>query len=100
MDPAVAAAADLADGFLAMLRRREGAQLPAWLDTAEASGIGDLARFARKLRADRAAVQAGLTLRWSNAQTEGQVNRLKLVKRQAYGRANVDLLRKRVLRPV
>ena len=54
-------------------------------------------RFAAKLREDRAAVQAGLMLRWSNGQTEGQVGRLKLVKRQAYGRAKVDLLRKRVL---
>ena len=81
-----------------MLRRREGARLPAWLERAEASGIGDLARFARKLRADHDAVQAGLTLRWSNGQTEGQVGRLKLIKRQAHGRAKVDLLRQRVLR--
>ncbi len=44
------------------------------------------------------AVQAGLTLRWSNGQTEGQVTKLKLVKREAYGRAKVDLLRQRVLR--
>jgi transposase len=50
------------------------------------------------LRTDEAAVQAGLTRRHSNGQTEGHVNRLKLVKRQAYGRAKVDLLRKRVLR--
>jgi len=42
-------------------------------------------------------VQAGLTLRQSNGQTEGHVNRLKLIKRQGYGRAKVDLLRKRVL---
>ncbi len=56
-----------------------------------------VARLARKLRSDLAAVQAGLTLRWSNGQTEGQVNRLKLLKRQGYGRAKVDLLRKRVL---
>jgi transposase len=51
-----------------------------------------------KLRADRDAVQAGLTLRHSNGQTEGHVNRLKLVKRQGDGRAKVDLIRKRVLR--
>ena len=55
-------------------------------------------RFAKKLREDQAAVQAGLTLRHSNGQTEGHVNRLKLVKRQAYGRAKFELLRKRVLR--
>ena len=81
-----------------MLRRREGERLPDGLDRAEASGIGDLERFARKLRADHDAVQAGLTLRHSNGQTEGQITRLKLLKRQAYGRAKVDLLRQRVLR--
>jgi transposase len=57
-----------------------------------------LKRFAGRLRADQDAVQAGLTLRHSNGQTEGHVNRLKLVKRQGYGRAKVDLLRKRLLR--
>lgn len=93
----IAAATDLAEDFLVMLRRREGERLPAWLAAAEGSGIDDLARFARKLRTDLAAVQAGLTLRQSNAQTEGHVNRLKLLKRQGYGRAKVDLLRKRVL---
>jgi transposase len=97
-DPAIATTVDLATDFLVMLRRREGARLPAWLEQAEASGIGELARLARKLREDLAAVQAGLTRRHSNGQTEGQVNRLKLVKRQGYGRAKVDLLRQRVLR--
>jgi transposase len=97
-DPAIAAAVDLAEDFLAMLRRREGDRLPAWLDGVEAGGVDELKRFAGKLRGDQDAVQAGLTLRWSNGQTEGQVNRLKLVKRQGYGRAKVDLLRQRVLR--
>ena len=97
-DAAIVAATDLADGFLAMLRRREGDQLAAWLDAAEASGVDELERFAGRLRADQDAVRAGLTLRHSNGQTEGHVNRLKLVKRQGYGRAKVDLLRKRVLR--
>lgn len=97
-DPAIAAAVDLAEDFLLMLRRREGERLPAWLDRAEVSGVGDLARFATKLREDLAAVQAGLTLQGSNGQTEGQVTKLKLVKRQGYGRAKVDLLRQRLLR--
>ena len=57
-----------------------------------------LERFARTLRQDREAVQAGLTLPYSNGQTAGQVTRLKLLKRQGYGRAKVDLLRTRVLR--
>lgn len=93
----ITTATDLAEEFLMMLRRREGDRFPAWLDAAETSSVDELKRFAGKLRTDHDAVQAGLTLRQSNGQTEGQVNRLKLVKRQAYGRANVDLLRKRVL---
>ncbi len=97
-DPAIAAAVALAEDFLVMLRRREGARLAAWLDKAEASDVEELKRFAGRLRADRDAVQAGLTLRHSNGQTEGHVTKLKLVKRQGYGRAKVDLLRKRVLR--
>lgn len=96
-DSAIATATALAEDFLRMLRRREGERLPTWLEAAEASGLDDLARFARKLRTDPAAVQAGLTLRQGNGQTEGEVNRLKLLKRQGYGRANVDLLRKRVI---
>ena len=81
-----------------MLRRRTGARLPAWLAAAAASSLDELAHLARKLRADQGAVRAELTQRWGNGQTEGHVNRLKLVKRQGYGRAYVDLLRKRVLR--
>jgi transposase len=96
-DPVIAAAVDLVDDFLLMLRRREGDRLPTWLAKAEASGVEELTRFAGKLRADQDAVQAGLTLRHSNGQTEGQVGRLKLVKRQGDGRAKVDLLRRRVL---
>jgi transposase len=97
-DAAIATAVDLAEDFLIMLRRREGERLAAWLDTAEASDIDEITRFAAKLRSDLAAVQAGLTLRHSNGQTEGHVTKLKLVKRQGYGRAKVDLLRKRLLR--
>ena len=53
--------------------------------------------FATGLRQDAAAVGAALTLSWSSGQAEGQVNKLKLIKRQMYGRANFDLLRSRVL---
>jgi transposase len=96
-DAAIVTAVDVAEDVLVMLRQRKGERFPAWLDAAEGSGVDNFARFAGKLRTDLAAVQAGLTLRHSNGQTEGQVNRLKLVKRQGYGRAKVDLLRKRVL---
>jgi transposase len=61
------------------------------------SGLEALARFARGLQDDLAAVTAGLTLPWSNGVTEGQIHRLKLVKRQGYGRAGFALLRQRVL---
>jgi transposase len=97
-EPTIATAIKLAEDFLVMLRQREGERLPDWLAAAEASSIDELARFAGKLRMDQEAVQAGLTLRWSNGQTEGQVAKLKLIKRQGYGRAKVDLLRTRMLR--
>lgn len=60
-------------------------------------GIDELARFARGLQEDLAAVTAGLTIEWSNSVTEGQIHRLKLTKRQGYGRAGFALLRQRVL---
>ena len=96
--PEIATAVEVAEDFPVMLRRREGDRLAAWLAKAEASDVSELTRFAGTLRADRGAVQAGLTLRHSNGQTEGHVTKLKLVKRQGYGRAKVDLLRKRLLR--
>jgi hypothetical protein len=61
------------------------------------SGIDELARFARGLQEDLATVTAGLTLEWSNGVTEGQIHRLKFVKRQGYGRAGFALLRQRLL---
>lgn len=57
----------------------------------------DMRRFAKGLRDDLSAVTAALSMSWSNGQTEGQVNRLKLIKRQMFGRAKFDLLRRRVL---
>jgi transposase len=80
-----------------MARERTGQGFDAWLARATASGITELDRLARGLTDDRAAVEAGRSLEWSNGQTEGQVNKLKLLKRQMYGRANLDLLRRRLL---
>lgn len=90
-------ATELAEDVLVMMRRREGERLSAWLDLAETREIDDLKRFAGELRTNLAAVQAGLTLRQSNGQTDGHVNRLKRLRRQGYGRAKGDLLRTRVL---
>jgi transposase len=86
-----------------MARERTGQAFEAWLTSVVASGIAELQRFANGLMEDRAAVEAGHTQVWSNGQTEGQINKqgqinkLKLVKRQMYGRAKFDLLRQRVL---
>jgi transposase len=68
-----------------------------WLQDAKASGISELRHLALSLERDYAAVKAALELPYSNAQLEGQINRLKLIKRSAYGRAKFDLLRLRVL---
>jgi transposase len=83
--------------FAQMLRQRRGEELDQWLDAALHSGIAELRSFARKLRQDQEAVQAGLILKWNNGPLEGHVNRLKLIKRSMYGRAHFDLLRLRVL---
>ena len=82
-----------------MVRERRARELESWIAAAENSGVSDLKNFARGLLKDKAAVVAGLSLPWSNGQTEGQVNRLKLIKRQMYGRASFALLRARVLAP-
>jgi transposase len=96
-EPTIARAYELAQAFAKMARERNGQVFEAWLTSVAASGITELQRFASGLLDDRAAVEAGLTQVWSNGQTEGQINKLKLVKRQMYGRAKFDLLRCRVL---
>jgi transposase len=92
--PMLATARSLFDRFQAMVRNRQAEALADWLDEAAA---GPLASFANGLRTDRSAVTAALALPWSNGQTEGHITKLKLVKRQMYGRAKLDLLRARVL---
>jgi transposase len=87
----------LIQAFLTMVRERRGQELGAWMAEAMHSGLDEFARFARGLQEDLPAVTAGLTLEWSNGITEGQIHRLKLLKRQGYGRAGFTLLRQRVL---
>jgi transposase len=94
-EPVIAQAYTLSQAFLA--RARRGADLAAWITEASASGIAALARFAQGLQEDLTAITAGLTLPWSNGPVEGHVNRLKLLKRQSYGRAGVGLLRQRMM---
>ena len=92
--PNLTKARELIDRFHAMIRSREVGDLSSWIHDAEGSL---LASFARGISKDASAVQGAITEPWSNGQTEGQVNKLKLVKRQMYGRAKLDLLEARLL---
>jgi transposase len=96
--PDLKLAARLGREFTKMIRHRRPDKLDAWIDRAQQVDVPQSLRtFAAGLNADYAAVRAALMLSWSNGQVEGQVNRLKLLKRQMYGRAGFDLLRLRVL---
>ncbi|PDW01366.1 transposase [Candidatus Chloroploca asiatica] len=95
--PTVEVASDLAQEFIQMVRERTAAAFDGWLQRARASGIAELQSFVVGLERDQAAVVAALSSPSSNGQVEGQVNRLKLIKRSMYGRAKFDLLRRRVL---
>lgn len=99
ISPTVDHAYQLAQSFAGMIRERKAGTLDNWLDEAVKSGIKEFKNFAVNLRRDYQAVKAALELPWSNGPTEAQVHRLKLIKRQMYGRANFDLLRRRVLHP-
>ena len=95
--PEVALAENLVKEFGTLVRKRLADQLAEWIERAITSGIRELRRFALGLQQDEAAVDAALRFEWSNGPVEGQVTRLKLLKRQMYGRAKFDLLRARVL---
>lgn len=96
--PEIKTAADLGREFREIIRQRQSDRLEDWAGRAQQAGVPrELTSFARGLKADWGAVQAALTMHWSNGQVEGQVNRLKTIKRQMYGRAGFDLLRQRVL---
>jgi transposase len=83
--------------FATMMRDLRGDRLPAWIDDVRSSEVPALAQYADGLVRDLDAVTAGLSVSWSSGQAEGQNTRVKLIKRQGYGRANFDLLRKRIL---
>jgi transposase len=90
-------ARQLAQSFRDLVRERAADKLDAWLEKAKEAGIQAFKNFAAGLRRDYEAVKAALTYEWSSGQVEGQVNRLKFIKRLGYGRAKFDLLRKQVL---
>lgn len=87
----------LLESFREMVRHRKSKLFEKWLEESNKSGLTEFANFVVSLRRDRSAVKNTLTEEWSNGQVEGQVNRLKTIKRQMYGRAKFDLLRARVV---
>jgi len=93
----MALAAELVQSFGSLLRERRADPLDPWLEHAQSSGLRELRRFALSLRQDYAAVRAALEEPWSQGPTEGHIQRLKVLKRQMYGRASFALLRQRVL---
>jgi len=103
LDAILAASPELATftehvrAFATLMTERRGRDLEQWMTAAAASGEPALQSFVTGLCADQDAVTAGLTLPWSSGSVEGHINRIKMLKRQMYGRANPDLLRRRVL---
>ena len=87
----------LAQHFLRLVRERRGRELEQWVAEVHKTGPPELRGFSRNLRHDWDAVHAGLTQPWSSGSVEENVNKLKVAKRQMFGRARFDLLRKRVL---
>ncbi len=80
--------------FQGIIRRKALADMDAWISRAQASLVAPLARGMSK---DKAAIDAAIALPWSNGQTEGQICKLELVKRQMYGRGNLALLQARII---
>jgi len=84
-------------GFRTILRVGKLTTLHRWMERARNTGIHALVRFVRTLKQDLRAVEAAVSQRWSNGPVEGQINRLKMLKRQMYGRAGIELLHARLL---
>lgn len=97
--PALTTTARQVSEFAQMLTGRHGDKLDDWLNDVDSAGVPALRSFANGLRHDLDAVTAGLTTDYSSGAVEGTVNRIKMIKRQMYGRANFDMLRKRILNP-
>jgi len=90
LDAALAALTTQVRAFAALMTGRRGRVLEQWMTAAAATGEPALTSFVTGLRADQDAVTAGLTLQWSSGSVEGHVNRIKMLKRQMYGRAGID----------
>jgi transposase len=87
----------MALAFRAALSAGESGMLRQWIEGARRCEFGAVVRFAYGLKKDLSAVSAAVETSWSTGQVEGQINRLKMIKRQMYGRAGLELLRARVL---
>ena len=83
--------------FREMMENKQENQLNEWIDQAIQSSISELKGFIKGLLNDYEAVKNALSLSWSNGQVEGQINKLKTIKRHMYGRAGFELLRKRMI---
>lgn len=92
--PLLTKAREIIEAFQGMIRKKALGELEPWLELAQASLV---ASFANGVAKDKAAVSAAITSAWSNGQTEGQITKLKLVKRMMYGRGKLDLLEARVI---
>ena len=94
---ALTEAITLAEEFVTLIRAGEPERLDPWLTQARDSVLPAFRNFARKLDSDYDAVRAAVTSPWSTGQVEGRINRLKMIKRQMFGRANFDLLNRRFI---
>jgi transposase len=95
--PGFAAMRTFTLSFRSILQNGNVASMTRWMNRANESGLDCLQQFARRLKQDWAAVEAAILQKWSNGPVEGQINRLKTLKRQMYGRAGIELLRARLL---
>lgn len=92
LDPEIEMMQQLAKEFRQLVKDRHEPEFDQWRETVGQSGLDELKSFAKGLMSDEAAVREALRSEWSNGQVEGQINRLKMVKRQMFGRGKLDLL--------
>jgi len=95
--PEINQALELVQEFTRLMQNRRADELKNWLIKAEKSKISEIVGFVNGIKQDFAAVEAAFSSEWINGRTEGQVNRLKFIKRQMYRRAGFDLLKARVI---
>jgi transposase len=98
--PELAAARQLALDFYLMFKRRDNSLLDTWLEQVNISTLPEFKEVAARMESDFSAVREAVSSSWSNGVVEGHVNRLKMLKRQMYGRAGFELLRRRVISPL